>query len=193
MRRVLYWVYQLILTVVAVLGVSLALIVVAALIFNLSFPTFLSGSMSPTINTGALAVMREVPASELRSGDIVMTQTNKGTNVTHRVVSIKPLDGNSGNYAMVMRGDANPANDAEVYVIDKAERVLWWQNGLGTALTNLREDRRIFAGFAIAIAFLVYWSIAGNAPQKRTRQLSPAEGLDVNPTKTTQPPAEAIE
>ena len=50
------------------------------------------GSMSPTIETGALAWAQQVPAADLEVGDVVMVHTAEGDRVTHRIVAHRPHD-----------------------------------------------------------------------------------------------------
>ncbi|XGU19488.1 SipW-dependent-type signal peptide-containing protein [Rhodococcus sp. 3Y1] len=90
---------------------------------------FRSGSMSPTIDTGALAFARTVPASEVLVGDIVSVSDSQGTRITHRVESI---DQQGNNLAVAqLRGDANPIADPDPYVITEADRVFFSINRLG--------------------------------------------------------------
>jgi signal peptidase len=62
-----------------------------------------SGSMSPTIATGSVAVVDRA-ARTLEVGEIASFRTPDGTLVTHRVVAIT-------HGAFVTRGDANATND----------------------------------------------------------------------------------
>src|SRR6187455_615624 len=68
--------------------------------------TVLSGSMSPTIDTGDVVVTEPVAPTEVAIGDIVTFRDPEGTSklYSHRVQSIDP---NGGNVAFITRGDAN--------------------------------------------------------------------------------------
>jgi signal peptidase I len=70
----------------------------------------LSGSMEPVLPTGSVAVMRQVPTSELRVGDVVTFRapSNPQRLVTHRITSITTED---GQRLYETKGDANRAND----------------------------------------------------------------------------------
>jgi signal peptidase len=52
-------------------GVVCIVLVILATCFNITLIMFKTGSMSPTIPTGSLALVREIPASDIRIGDVV--------------------------------------------------------------------------------------------------------------------------
>lgn len=70
----------------------------------------LSGSMSPTFNTGSMVVVQAQPASEVLVGDVI-TYRQPGSEklTTHRVVEISKEEGLS----FITRGDANDTVDVE--------------------------------------------------------------------------------
>ena len=111
---------DLLLTVSAVAGV-VCLLVIAVMAVTHSRPVaFRSGSMSPTIDIGAVAVVHRVPARELRVGDVVTVPTGD-TFVTHRVVQLTRAKGAA---TLQLQGDANDAPDAQLHEVDSAERVV---------------------------------------------------------------------
>jgi signal peptidase len=69
-----------------------------------------SGSMTPTIPVGGLAVDRVIPAKDVGVGDVITFSDPyvKGRMVTHRVVKIIPT---THGLAYRTKGDANPARD----------------------------------------------------------------------------------
>jgi signal peptidase len=69
-----------------------------------------SGSMTPTIAVGGLAVDRTISAKHVRVGDVITFSDPyvKGRMVTHRVVAIIPT---ANGLAYRTKGDANPARD----------------------------------------------------------------------------------
>ena len=112
---------QTVLTVGAVLGVVCLLLAAGSALFGLRPLVFRSGSMSPTIDTGALGLAREVDAARLEVGDVVSVPTGDGERVTHRIVRVT----HRGETAtLALRGDANEAPDARTYVVGSADRVL---------------------------------------------------------------------
>ncbi len=110
------------LTLGAVLGVMCILATVASAVFDVKPLVFRSGSMSPAIRTGDLAIAREVDASQLERGDIVSVVNAAGSRVTHRLVASTERDGAT---QLVLKGDANKAADAEVYTATRARKVLF--------------------------------------------------------------------
>jgi signal peptidase I len=106
----------------AVVGVLCILAALLSFCFATRPLIFKSGSMEPTIGTGALALAKNTPAIDLKVGDIVMVKTSDGTNVTHRIVSVTPR---SGRVDLILKGDANAAPDAHIYDVTEAERVLF--------------------------------------------------------------------
>lgn len=123
LQRVMWWARQGLLTGGAVLGVLCILVTVGAGLFGLRPLVFQSGSMSPTIDTGALAIAHEVDASSLRPGQIVSVPTDGGERVTHRIVTAT-MDGEE-TAELTLRGDANSAVDAHAYRVTHADRVLF--------------------------------------------------------------------
>jgi signal peptidase I len=70
----------------------------------------LSGSMEPTLPIGSLAVVKEVPASDVERGDVITFNTpgDKNSLTTHRVVGVEH---EGSRVAYRTRGDANTADD----------------------------------------------------------------------------------
>lgn len=110
------------LTVTATLGVLCIVATVASLAFDVEPLVFRSGSMSPTISTGDLAVARSVPASELAKGDIVSVRTAKGERVTHRITRVEDV---GDARSLTLKGDSNSTADIETYSVNSADKVLF--------------------------------------------------------------------
>jgi signal peptidase I len=82
---------------------------------------FTSGSMSPTIAAGSLALAHAVPDEAIRVGDILSVVVDD-ERVTHRVVA---TDTSETGVELVLRGDANAAVDPVPYVVTAADVVLF--------------------------------------------------------------------
>ncbi|MGH3348575.1 MAG: signal peptidase I [Nocardioides sp.] len=82
---------------------------------------FRSGSMSPAIETGDLALARTVDADRLHRDDIVSVSTADGDRVTHRVVTNEEQ---GSAWLLTLKGDANQLPDAEVYSVSQVDRVM---------------------------------------------------------------------
>jgi signal peptidase I len=99
------------------------LLVALAFAIAIGVPLLLSGitgfnlwlgegkSMEPTFYAGDFVITRDVPASDLRPGDVVLFE-DKGHHVMHRIVSITP--GAAGDAILVTRGDNNVLDDEPV-------------------------------------------------------------------------------
>lgn len=128
----------------ATLGVVVGFAALASLIFGVKALVFQSGSMSPTIETGALGFAHSVPAADIRLGDVISVEGEGGTRITHRVVGIDSSSG--GGSEVRLRGDANQQADLVPYAITSADRVFFHVNGLGYVLVWLSNPFVAAAG-----------------------------------------------
>lgn len=145
-----------ILTVLAVLGAICIVATIAAFALNVSLIMFKTGSMSPTIPTGSLAVVRQIPASDIRVGDV--TTVSRGEDqlpVTHRVVSTTPVG--NGVYSIEMKGDANDSPDSQPYEVTEVKKVLWHAPGLAYVVSAVSQPKYM-AGITVAASLLVVWA-----------------------------------
>jgi len=76
-----------------------------------------SGSMSPTIDVGDLAVVREVSAESIKEGDIIMYRHGNDTMI-HRVIEERQADGMT---MFITKGDANASPDLEPVHLSQIE------------------------------------------------------------------------
>lgn len=152
-NRILVVVAKSIVNVVAVAGVVVAAIVATAAIAGIRPIVFLSGSMHPTIDAGALALTHPVAAGDIRPGDIISVVRQDGVRVTHRAVETTEDEGRT---LLTMQGDANTAIDAEKYVVTAgADRVFWHLDGLGTLLVSLNTPWLIGGAAALLLIALI--------------------------------------
>ena len=157
------------LTLGAILGALCLLAAIVAVLIGAKPLVFRSGSMAPTIPTGALGISVPVEAKALRAGDIISVETAAGIRITHRVVSAEI----SGDRATVsLKGDANSIPDAAPYVLQKAERVVAHTPLLGYAVAWLSSSAAVFAG-GLFTAYLLY--LAFGAPGRRRSQPKAAQ------------------
>lgn len=91
-------------------AVAFAAVYAALVVGGLSPVAVYSGSMTPTIGVGGLAVDRTIQAKDVRVGDVITFSDPyvKGRMVTHRVVSIIHTP---QGLAYRTKGDANPSRD----------------------------------------------------------------------------------
>jgi signal peptidase I len=163
------------LTVAAVGGLVCIVAVVMAAALQISLIMFKTGSMSPTIPVGAIAVVREVPAAEARVGDVVTVERGPGElPVTHRVIHAAPMDG--GLVSLELKGDANPGPDAAPYVVDRVRLVLVSVPLLGYAVAAVSTPWAL-GGITLAAAALVTWAFWPHARRRPQARHEAAEAL----------------
>lgn len=158
------------LTVLAALGIVCIVATIAAFALNISLIMFKTGSMSPTIPTGSLAVVRQIPASEVRIGDVTTVTRGEGQlPVTHRVVSSIPIG--EGVYSIEMKGDANDSADSQPYKVTEVRKVLWHAPGLAYAVSAISQPKYM-AGITVATALLVVWAFWPRKQSTRPQEVT---------------------
>ncbi|WP_194822420.1 signal peptidase I [Micromonospora sp. S-DT3-3-22] len=154
-HSILVRVADLALTLLAVGGAVCVVLVPLALFFDISLVLFKTGSMGPTIPAGSLAVVREIPASEVAVGDVVTVDRTPLPPITHRVVDI--ADGGGPVRLLTLRGDANESNDAMPHAVTHVRLVEWSVPGLGYAVRTL-SNIYVTSMIAIGIAVIITWA-----------------------------------
>jgi signal peptidase len=164
------------LTIASAAGALCLIGAVAAVVFHLTLILFSTGSMSPTIPAGAVALVREIPASEARIGDVVTVDRPGALPITHRVVATRPLTG--GRVELVLRGDANAETDPAPYDVSHVRLVIASVPGGASVIAFLSHP--LFLGSAtVGATVLVAWAFwprrAGVPPRigdelRRTRR-----------------------
>jgi signal peptidase I len=69
-----------------------------------------SGSMSPFMNTGDVAIIAKVKSDSIKVGDVIEFRKSQEVNIVHRVIALKDK---TGANVIITRGDANGAPDAD--------------------------------------------------------------------------------
>ena len=113
----------------------------------------LSGSMSPSIPAGSLALTRSVSATELHTGDVV-TVAAGDKQVTHRIVAITRR-GDDGDAQL--RGDANARPDEQLAEVRSAPTVVASVPQAGRVIAWLSRTPGVFvlAGYAAFLLTMV--------------------------------------
>ena len=156
------------LTALAIGGVICIVLVGLAFFFNVTLMMFKTGSMSPTIPAGSVALVREIPASEIQIGDVVTVARPNALPVTHRVTSVSPGPG-SDERTITMRGDANAADDPAPYTVATVRIVMGSLPGLASVIVSF-SNPMVLGVISLAVAGLVTWSFWPREP----RALAPA-------------------
>ena len=141
------------LNVAAVAGLICIIATLASLIFGIKPLVFRSGSMEPAISTGALALAKTVPATELAVGDVISVDNDQGVRITHRVVELESAGADT--VLATLKGDANNVADRLSYTITEADRVFISVGALGYVVAWLSSPLATFLGGGLVGAVLV--------------------------------------
>lgn len=157
-RRVVRALLNALLTLAALLGLLCIGLVVLAVLCGISLIMFKTGSMAPTITAGSVAVVRTIPASEIRVGDVVTVDREAALPVTHRVTSVT---GEGAQRTITMRGDANSADDPFPYQVSSVRLTLFSIPGVAHIITALSHPL-VLATLTLAASAVVVWSFWPN-------------------------------
>ena len=156
-RRMLARAGSLGLTLVAVLGAVCIACILASVLFKVSFVVFRTGSMTPAYPVGALAAVREVPASSLKPGDVATVQrTPESVPVTHRVVTVTPDPTSADGAVLILKGDANTSEDPVEYRVESVRKMVVAVPELGSWVMGARSPW-VIGGSTILLAALMGW------------------------------------
>ncbi|ROZ88938.1 signal peptidase I [Gordonia sp. OPL2] len=159
----------------AVLGLVCVVAALSAVIVGLTPLVVRSGSMSPAMPTGSLAVAREVPATQVSAGDVVSVTADNGDRVTHRVEKVSSVTGNS--VTLILKGDDNNVVDARPYVVTDVDRVVIAVPYAGYLVAALSTPTAAVAGAILAIWLVatVFWPV--RRPRSRPRPRHSMSGV----------------
>lgn len=149
-------------------------------IFGLSVLVFATGSMAPTMPAGTAAIVERIDASTVKIGDVVtVPRPGQTLPVTHRVVSVSTVDGDTSARSLVLRGDANDADDREPYVVGQVERVLVAVPGAGRVIGVVQSPLGVGLAAAVVVMGLL-WSFWPARRRDETDAEAETEADDVD-------------
>lgn len=166
------------LTALAAVGALCILAVIAAVVFQVTLIMFSTGSMSPTIPAGSVAVVREVPATEIAVGDVVTVDRPNALPITHRVTEIVDTDGDRVTFTM--QGDANADPDPAPYTTETVRLVLFAVPGMAAVISPL-QDPLVLGTITVLAAALVTWAFwphRERQPEAATTEAARRSGHD---------------
>ena len=156
--------------IAAIAGVVCMLLVVLALTVSITLIMFRTGSMSPTIPAGSVAVVQEVAASDVEVGDVVTVDRVGDLPVTHRVTSISP-GASDAERVITMRGDANAGDDPYPYTVQTVRVVLFSVPGIASVIVAMGNPY-VLGALTIAATALVVWAFWPRSSNSRHRASS---------------------
>jgi signal peptidase len=161
---------EVLLTTAAAGGALCLVLVVVTVFFHVSLIMFKTGSMSPTIPAGSLAVVQQIPAADIRVGDVVTVDRPGRLPITHRVTSVSGSgggddgdggdggdDGGGGERVVTLKGDANPVADPSPYAVSTVRRVVFALPGLAHPIAALNSPA-VLGGLSLGAAAVVTWA-----------------------------------
>lgn len=137
-------------------GVVCIVLVVLAYAFDITLIMFRTGSMSPTIPAGSVAVVQRVPAADIQVGDVVTVDREGQLPVTHRITTIT-AGASPDERVITLRGDANEMDDPFPYTVSSVRIVRFAMPGIATVVVAM-GDPYVLGGVTIAAALLVGWA-----------------------------------
>ncbi|MDR2114603.1 MAG: signal peptidase I [Bifidobacteriaceae bacterium] len=174
--------------VVAVLAIAVA--VVPKFMHGAAL-TVLSGSMEPTIRTGAVAVVKGVtqPEEEIAIGDVItfLPYPDDPTLITHRVIS-KTVNPSTGT-TYITQGDANTAPDDPIMPKQIRGKYLYSIPYLGY-LTSWGSNNVPWLVTAVGIALIIYSVVLLARSWRRHQEPSPNQQESAPPEGDDAPPSE---
>ena len=151
-------------------GVVCIVLVVLAFTAQITLIMFSTGSMSPTITAGSVAVVQRVPAADIAIGDIVTVDRVDELPITHRVTSVEP-GAAADERIITMRGDANAEEDPFPYTVTSVRIVLFSIPGIATVIVGMGNPY-VLGALTLAATALVVWAFWPRAERSESRRRS---------------------
>ena len=131
-----------------------------------------TGSMEPTISTGAVLLCKETAIEKIKTDDIVCYRTKVaeiyGSTVTHRVVNIQTDE--NGRIHLETRGDANVSSDP--YYVNESNLIgkVTWYSGKESVINDMLSFLTGKIGFLLCVVFPVLL-VSGLVMQRSVKSL----------------------
>lgn len=142
--------------IAALIGTVCIVLVILAHTAGITLIMFRTGSMSPTIPAGSVAVVQRIPAAEIAVGDVVTVDRDGELPITHRVTSVSAGD-TPEERILTMRGDANADEDPFPYTVESVRIVRFAVPGVSSAVVAMANPL-VLGGLTVAAAALVIWA-----------------------------------
>ena len=156
---------EVLLWVLALAGLVCIVLVVLAFTAHITLIMFRTGSMAPTIPAGSVAIVQQIPASQVHVGDVVTVDRPGELPITHRVRVV--ADGpQPGERLLTLRGDANADDDLAPYPVSTVRIVRFSVPGIAPVIVAF-SNPLVLGGITVGVAGLVIWAFwpRGRRPQ----------------------------
>lgn len=152
-----------------------ALVMVLPMVTGGDALTVLSGSMSPTIERGALVLLRPVDPTTIEPGDVITFRADQTglQYITHRVVGTHQ---EAGRPSFTTKGDANDGVDTEPVDASAVVGEVWLSVPLLGAMSEIiRTPLGLLALAGVAVLATVTSHFLARGPDRRSSALSTPE------------------
>ncbi|WP_217177579.1 signal peptidase I [Streptomyces sp. AC495_CC817] len=147
---------EVLLTLAALGGAVCVALVIMAYAGGYTLIMFKTGSMTPTIPAGSVALVQRIPADEIAIGDVVTVARPDALPITHRVTSIR--DGETADQRVItMKGDANDAEDPAPYTVSDVRIVRGSVPNLAYVIVWFGSPW-VLGGITLGASVLVVWA-----------------------------------
>ncbi|PRB08947.1 signal peptidase I [Microbacterium sp. MYb64] len=147
---------EVLLWVAALAGLICIVLVVLAFTAHITLIMFRTGSMSPTIPAGSVAIVQQIQAGQVHVGDVVTVDRPGQLPVTHRVRAVE--DGASSAQRLItLRGDANAQDDPAPYPVSTVRIVRFAIPGLAPVIVAFGNPF-VLGGLTLGATALVIWA-----------------------------------
>lgn len=157
LSRVSHVIGEVVLWIAGVAGIVTLLLAILGTTAGFGVVLFRTGSMSPTIDAGAAALVRTTAADELQDGDVVTVDRPGKEPITHRIIHIEAA-GDGAARALTLQGDANAEPDPHPYEVEHARRVLFSVPHAAPIVSALSRPEGI-AAVALVVGALIIWTM----------------------------------
>ena len=163
-------------------AITVALLLAATFvptIFGLESLVVASGSMTPAMPVGSVAMTREIDARAISVGDIIsFRHRSAAETTTHRVIAVKA---EGSQVVFTTKGDANDAPDPETVVVTGSiHKVEYVVPGAGYVVGYARSPWGVVGLFIVPLAGLAF-----ERRTRRKRKAHPASADDLGWSATT--------
>ncbi|MGB3731222.1 signal peptidase I [Microbacterium sp.] len=154
------------LTLAAIGGVICIVLTIMAFAGGFSLIMFKTGSMSPTIPAGSVALVQSIPASEIAIGDVTTVDRAGELPITHRIIGVSPGP-TAETRVITMKGDANDSADPAPYTVSQVRIVRGSVPGLAYVIVWFGNPW-VLGAITVAAALLVTWAFWPRSPRPET-------------------------